>query len=543
LSERVTEKRTRTVKAETSKFPTFVGVHTLLTIIVAYKQGVTNMPSKDEFIKNEGTSFPGKTYVEHLLKPVFNDQRDYLFKQMFNIHRAHVVMLTEQSIIDKKEAGVILQGVEEVAQTDYQKLEYVPQFEDLFFMMEHKISERIGSDLAGKMHIARSRNDMGVAMYRLVLREHILKLLESSLLFADALLEQINEHAETIITAYTHTQPAQPTTLAHYLTAILDVFLRDINRLRSAYETVNRSPMGAAALSTTGFPINRKRVCELLGFSELVENSYDAIAGADYLVESATAVLSMMVNCGRWIQDFLQLVTREYNIIKVADPYVQISSIMPQKRNPVSIEHSRSLASSSAGEALAAIQMIHNTPFGDIVDTEDDLQPHLYRSYEKANRVIHLMHAVVRTMEIDKERALNQAKTSCITITELADVLAREKHVPFRTAHQIASSIAKKCSLKNVELHEFPIQIVNEEIGKRCTASLSQEEWANIICPIQFVRRRKIQGGPNPAEVNRMAKERNEVLDQITNQLTVEKNRLDYVKQNLNKTVNKIINN
>jgi argininosuccinate lyase len=501
------------------------------------------MQSKDEFIKSEGTSFPGKTYVDHLLRPVFNDQRDYLFKQMFQIHRSHVVMLAEQGILDKKEAGVILQGVEAVAQTDYQKLEYDPQFEDLFFMMEYKISELIGKDLSGKTHIARSRNDMGVAMYRLVLREHILVLLESSQLLADALLEKIEEHAETVITAYTHTQPAQPTTLAHYLIAILDVFLRDLKRLWSAYETVNRSPMGAAALSTTGFPINRKRVCELLGFSEFVENSYDAIAGADYLVESATAVLSMMVNSGRWIQDFLQLVTREHNIIKVADPYVQISSIMPQKRNPVSIEHSRSLASSSVGEALAAIQMIHNTPFGDIVDTEDDLQPHLYRSYEKANRVIHLMHAVVRTMEVNKKRALNQAKTSCITITELADVLAREKQVPFHTAHQIASSIAKKCSLEKVELNEVTIQIVNEEIGKLFNVSLSQEEWANIICPIQFVQPRKIQGGPNPEEVRRMANKRNEVLDELTNQLTDEKKRLISVKQNLNKIVNKLINN
>jgi argininosuccinate lyase len=498
------------------------------------------MQNKD-FIQSEGTAFPGKTYVDHLLRPVFNDQRDYLFKQMFKIHRAHVVMLAEQAILDKKEAGVILQGVEEVAKTDYRTLQYDPQFEDLFFMMEHKISERIGPDLAGKMHISRSRNDMGVAMYRLVLREHILILLESSMRLADALLEQINEHTDTVMTAYTHTQPAQPTTLAHYLTAILDVLIRDIKRLWSAYETVNRSPMGAAALSTTGFPINRKRVCDLLGFSELVENSYDAIAGADYLVESATAVLSMMVNCGRWIQDFLQLVTREYSIIKVADPYVQISSIMPQKRNPVSVEHSRSLASSSAGEALAAIQMIHNTPFGDIVDTEDDLQPHLYRSYEKANRVVHLMHAVVRTMEVNKEKALTRAKTSCITITELADVLARDKAVPFRLAHQIASTIAKKCSNEKLELNELSLQTMNKEISKLSNVTLNQKEWESIICPTEFVKRRNIPGGPNSDEVRRMVKERKRIINSSVERLEKEKKRLNTAEKNLREAVqNKI---
>jgi argininosuccinate lyase len=499
------------------------------------------MQNRDLFIKSEGTSFPGKTYVEHLLRHVFNDQRDYLFKQMFKIHHAHVVMLAEQKILDRKEAIVILQGVEAVAQTDYRTLEYDPNFEDLFFMMEHKISEKIGSDLAGKIHIARSRNDMGVAMYRLVLREHILTVAQSSLLLADALIEKINEHTETVMTAYTHTQPAQPTTLGHYLTAVLDVLLRDIKRLLAAFETVNRSPMGAAALSTTGFPINRNRVCELLGFGELVENSYDAIAGGDYLIESATAVLSMMVNCGRWIQDFLQLVTREFNIIKVADPYVQISSIMPQKRNPVSIEHSRSLASSSAGEALAAIQMIHNTPFGDIVDSEDDLQPHLYRSYEKANRVIHLMHAVVRTMEVDKERALNQAKTSCITITELADVLAREKHVPFRTAHQIASGIAQKCSHEKIELNEVPLQTVNEVIAKLSIVTLSQEEWDVITCPVEFVKRRTIQGGPNPDEVRRMASDREKIMDSLKKKLQGEKIRLQAAEIKLEEAMTSLI--
>ena len=499
------------------------------------------METTNGFMESEGTSFPGKTYVEHLLRPVFNDQRDFLFKHMFNIHRAHVVMLAEQNIINKKEAGKILQGVETVSKINPETLQYDPQFEDLFFMIEHNISKKVGPDLAGKMHIARSRNDIGVAMYRLALREHILTVIESSLLLADAILEKINDHAETVMTAYTHTQPAQPTTLGHYLTAILDVLLRDIQRLEYAYKTVNRSPMGAAALSTTGFPINRVRVSKLLGFHGLVENSYDAIAGADYLIESATAVLTMMVNSGRWIQDFLQLVTREHNIIKVADPYVQISSIMPQKRNPVSLEHSRSLASSSAGEALTAIQMIHNTPFGDIVDTEDDLQPHLYRSYEKANRVIRLMHAVIRTMEVNKETALQRAKTSCITITELADVLAKDKGVPFRTAHQIASTIAKMCLHEKVELSDLSLQTVNQAINKIYRVSLSQKEWDDIICPSEFVRRRNIQGGPNPEEVKRMATHRQVQLEKLKGKLDSEQDRLQLAQDNLINLVQRLV--
>ncbi|MGA4718473.1 argininosuccinate lyase [Fictibacillus nanhaiensis] len=499
------------------------------------------MTSRDDFIKQEGSTFPGKTYVEHLLRPVFNDQRDYLFKHMFNIHRAHVVMLSEQRILDKSDAVKILQGVESIAKIDPQTLTYDPQFEDLFFMIEHKMSEEIGPDLAGSMHMARSRNDMGIAMYRLVLREHILTLTESALLLATALLEKIDEHAETIMTAYTHTQPAQPTTLGHYLTAVLDILIRDIKRLQSAYEIVNCSPMGAAALSTTSFSIDRNRVCELLGFSKLIENSYDAVAGADYLIETATALLTLMTNSGRWIQDFLQLVTREHDVIKVADPYVQISSIMPQKRNPVSIEHSRALASSSAGEALAAIHMIHNTPFGDIVDTEDDLQPHLYRSYKKANRVMHLMHAVIRTMEVNKNLALTRAKTSCITITELADFLAKEKRVPFRAAHKMASTIAKKCASENQELHEMPHQTVQQILmTHHQNLTLTQKEWEHIICPIQFVKRRSIQGGPNPDEVRRMAVERENIVYSCKEELKVANDNLKTAQKRLREEVHKL---
>ncbi|MFC0236537.1 argininosuccinate lyase [Fictibacillus phosphorivorans] len=499
------------------------------------------MPSKDDFIIQEGTEFPGKTYVEHMLRPVFNDQRDYLFKHMFNIHRAHVVMLSEQDIIKKCDAAKILQGVETIANIDPQTLTYDPQFEDLFFMIEHKMSEEIGPDLAGSMHMARSRNDMGIAMYRLVLREHILTLTESALLLATALLEKIEKHAETVMTAYTHTQPAQPTTLGHYLTAVLDILLRDIERLQSAYETVNCSPMGAAALSTTSFPIDRDRVCELLGFSKLIENSYDAVAGADYLIETATAVLTLMTNSGRWIGDFLQLVTREHGIIKVADPYVQISSIMPQKRNPVSIEHSRALASSSIGEALAAITMIHNTPFGDIVDTEDDLQPHLYRSYEKANRVMHLMHAVIRTIEVNKDQALARAQTSCITITELADFLSKEKGVPFRAAHKIASTIAKKCASENQELNELPLPTVQQILTTHYQhLTLTQNEWEDIICPIQFVKRRSIQGGPNPDEVRRVLVERKNIVFSYKEQLRIVNDNLKAAQEKLNDEVHKL---
>lgn len=353
---------------------------------------------------------------------------------------------------------------------------------------------------------------MGIAMYRLVLREHLLRLLGNAYQLSEALLEQAEEHKETYMTGYTHTQPAQPTTLGHYLLAVYDVLQRDINRLWAAYKTVNKSSLGAAALTTTGFPICRDRTRELLGFEGIIENSYDSIAGADYLLETSSALMTCMVNTGRWIQDFLQHVTREFGTFQVADPYVQVSSIMPQKRNPVSIEHSRSIASSAYGEAYAAMNMVHNTPFGDIVDTEDDLQPHLYRAFNNANRVLKLMYAVIATLKVNKDHAKEMAKKSCITITELADTLARDYSIPFRKAHSIASYISKQTVKEQKELCDWKVEDVNEVIRGYVPVSLSEEEWKKIISPEYFVQIRSLQGGPNPDEVSRMIKDRNETL-------------------------------
>ncbi|SHG06981.1 argininosuccinate lyase [Ornithinibacillus halophilus] len=461
--------------------------------------------SKDQFQSIDGLSFPGKTYVNELLKPVFDDQKEHLFDAMFKVHKAHTTMLTEQGILTNDEGKKILEGVEQVESLDRHDFNYSTEYEDLFFLVESEIGKRIGDELAGKMHIAKSRNDMGEAMYRIVLRDYLKQMIEDAKALADSILVQAELHVETVMPAHTHTQPAQPTTFGHYLVAIHDNLKRDIARLEQAYLTVNQSPMGAAAITTSGFPINRERVAELLEFDSLVENSYDAIGTGDYLIEAAQALVSVMTNMGRWIQEFLRMASKEVGLIKVSDAYVQISSIMPQKRNPVSIEHSRALASSAAAEGLAVIHIIHNTPFGDINDTEDDLQPHLYAGFKKALRVLRLIRAVIITMDFNKERAYEQARLNMITITELADVLARDYGVSFRKAHHQASIIAKKATQLEKELYELPVATINEWLEE---VELKEEDWEAIVDPRQFVERRKVTGGTNPEVVRGMIERR-----------------------------------
>ena len=406
-------------------------------------------PSRAEIAAQDGRCFPGRSYAEAVLSPIYESAKHELLGPMMAIHRAHLVMLAEQGLVDPGSARKILAALESIDLAQVAASRYDGRYEDLFFYVEDLTLQAAGEE-AGNLHIARSRNDMGVTMYRMVLRKHLLDAIEAAQLLHRVLLRFAAEEADTVMLAHTHTQQAQPTTLGHWLTAAADVLERDIVRLQAAYQRANRSPMGAAALSTSGFPISRERVAELLGFDGLVENSYDAIAGADYVSEAAAAAQLAALHTGRMVQDLLTWCTQEYGVLRVADPYVQTSSIMPQKRNPVSLEHARALLSSSAGRAQTVLQMLHNTPFGDIVDTEDEMQPNLWAALATLRDVFRLLANVLGTAEVSRELLLERARASFANVTELADLLVREAGLPFRTAHSVVAALVKAAEARGI---------------------------------------------------------------------------------------------
>src|SRR5580658_877008 len=259
------------------------------------------------------------------------------------------------------------------------------------------------------------------------------------------LLDLAGCNLETVMPAHTHTQPAQPTTLAHYLIAVCEFLARDADRIRHAFSSVNLSPLGAAALTTTGFPINREETAQALGFEGLASNSYAAIAAIDYITETAAAVAVTMVNVGKLIQDLLLWSTREFAFLRLSDAFVQSSSIMPQKRNPVALEHARILSSRAVGEAQAVLTCAHNTPFGDINDSEDDLQPLVFTMFADAVRALKLLRGAMRSAQIDKTELKRRAGKDFLTVTELADTLVRREGMSFREAHHLVAKTVQAC--------------------------------------------------------------------------------------------------
>ncbi len=442
------------------------------------------------------SAFPAPVYRSTVLEHIFVDAKRFFLGPLLKIEVAHTLMLAKQGIMPSDEAAQCLRAIASLDLEAIRRANYDGKFEDLFFFVEKEIAARSSAEAAGKMHTARSRNDIDLTMYRMVLRDRLAATMDSLLQVRRRIVTIAWEHRSSLMPAYTHNQPAQPTTLGHYLMAILECFERDFDRLHAARTRVNRSPLGACAITTTGFPIDREYTASLLGFEDLQVNSYGAIASVDYLTESCSTLAVLMLNLGRFAQDLMQWSSVEFGYVRLSDGYVQISSIMPQKRNPVPLEHIRILASKALMQAQASVGALHNTPFTDMNDSEDDLQPLVYAAFDDADRSLRLLAGVLEEIEFETGRMAECANANFLTVTELADTLVRETGMSFHQAHQIVSSAVKKQHGKfdpDAMAHTVR-QLVEQMQGGLAIPSL--DVLRRSLDAANFVSVRSIQGGP-----------------------------------------------
>lgn len=445
--------------------------------------------------------FPSPVYAETVLAVNFEEAKKYFLDALLEIHTAHTLMLARQAIIPKAVASLLLEAISKLDRVGILAARYDGRSEDLFFYVQHLCGESCGEEAAGRMHTARSRNDIDLTLYRMCLRREILRISAETAEARSVLLALAAAHLETLMPAHTHTQPAQPTTLAHYLLAAIEFFGRDLQRLRAAFATVNRNPLGACAITTTGFPIDRDYTTRMLGFEGLQLNSYGAIGAIDYLSEAAAAIAVLMLNLGKLVQDLLLWCTPEFGFLRLSDAYVQTSSIMPQKRNPVALEHVRILASKAFSQSQAVLSCAHNTPFGDVVDSEDDLQPLAFAMCADASRALRLFAGAVSRAEVDRERMCRAANGSFLTVTELADTLVREEGVSFLAAHRLVAASVRMVGREDAreplvaEMERLAPEILGRKLGK------PRELWLRALDPAHFVAIRAIPGGPAPEAV------------------------------------------
>ena len=441
-------------------------------------------------------------YVSCVLNENFEDAKAQFLSPLMAIHCAHLVMLTERAIVTAADARAIRTALGSIALDDVRSVQYDGTYEDLFFYVERLIVQGCGDEVAGRLHTARSRNDIDMTMYRMQQREMVLAIVEGTQRLRRVLLDLAARHREDVFPAHTHTQPAQPTTIAHYLMAVVEQLERDAVRLRAAYASTNQNPLGSCAITGTGFPIDRARTAALLGFDRATGNTYGSIATVDYLLESVSATSVMLAGLGRVIQDLLLWCTNEFGYLRLADGFVQCSSIMPQKRNPVALEHARAIGSKALGQAAAILLAVHNTPFGDIVDTEDDLQPLVFSMFRDAARAIRLVAAAMSGAEFNTARMAERAHQGWITVTELADTLVREQGVPFKAGHAIASRLVTSGARAGDPALSRILSNISEEILGRAI-EIDDAALDRILSPRHFVAVRQTVGGPAPSETAR----------------------------------------
>lgn len=465
------------------------------------------------------TVFPDAAYKDTVLAPLFEGAKLHFVDAVRAINQAHLVMLSETKIITTVDASTIAVALRDIDnELDIDTLEYTGEFEDYFFLVEAELKARLGPDLAGALHTARSRNDMDHTVFKMVLGRRFDGLLGDAVDLLEALIETAEREKATIIVAYTHGQPAQPSTFGHYLSAVIEVLLRDIDRLSAARDALQYCPMGAAAITTSGFPIDRHRMAALLGFVAPLQNSYSCIAAVDYVTGLYSAMKLMFLHLGRVVQDFQFWSAFEVSQLYVPNSFVQISSIMPQKRNPVPIEHLRLLSSLTVGRCDTMVNTMHNTPFTDMNDSEGEVQQAGYSAFESGTRVLTLMRAFIPALSINADAVRKNIDASCITVTELADTLVRIEGISFRQAHEIAANTSRDVIANKQRLadgYAAFLKAFQDEAGK--DTSLSEQMYLQAVSPENFIAVRSRFGGPADAPMRDALSGYRDVLAKLKN--------------------------
>jgi argininosuccinate lyase len=446
-------------------------------------------PGSDVVRRERFSGGPARGFLSSLAA----DER--IFHADLQVDRAHVVMCAEQGIVDDEDAGEILAALDDVEAAGHGAL---PDGEDVHAAIETAVIDRVGP-VGGKMHTARSRNDEVATCLRHRLRVDTLDLAETVLACREVLCDAAEEHTETVMPGYTHLQPAQPTTVAHYLLSYESALARDTERLLAAFDRTNRSPLGAAAFAGTTFDVDRERVADLLGFDAVVENATDAVSARDFLTETTAAAATLATTLAGVAEDLIIFVNKQY--IELADEYASTSSIMPQKKNPDTLE----LVRASAGDATAGLNGLLTTLKGLPRAYNRDLQRahgHAFEAVDVVTEATEVAAGAIATATWDETTLAAAAGEGFSTATGVADLLAAGG-LPFRTAHEIVAAAAERIAATDNETDAAlaALEEAAETAGVDLAEYVNRNALVETLDPATSVGARDSFGGPASAAV------------------------------------------
>jgi len=449
----------------------------------------------------------GKAQSPEMLEYVWTpyaDIDDENVRAMIRCNLAHTIMLREQGIISKRDAAKILKALKRLDQRKGD-FPFDPVKGDLFFNVEAYVIEHAGPDAGGKMHIGRSRIDLIAALMRLKVRKNLSRIIPLVLKLQEIVLDKAEDTADAVMPAYTHLQPAQVATFGHYLLAFHDVLGRDLRRLLSAYETTNMSPLGAAASAGTSWPLDRQRVGELLGFSDVVENAKDAAHNYDWLPEVLAATGILMSNVVRFATDLYIWCSYEFRLVELDGAFAASSSIMPQKKNPYSLEMIRARTGEISGAYAATLEIFKGDTGGTAFDIKLTGPKIADNAVNRTADMVALLTPLVRTLIVNRERMLERAGDGFTTAVALADTLV-ERGLSFRTAHHIMGRLVRLAAERELGYQDVDQTLLDEaarEITGKPTG-MNTGEIQKALDPREFVKARNGYGGTAPQRVRQM---------------------------------------
>jgi argininosuccinate lyase len=423
----------------------------------------------------------------------------HLYRQDIAASKAHAAMLAKTGIIAAQDAKAIAHGLDTIlSEIEAGKFIFKRALEDIHMNVESRLAELIGS-AAGRLHTARSRNDQVATDFRLWVRDAIDAIDATLAGYQRALAEKALAHAATVMPGFTHLQPAQPVTFGHHLLAYVEMAARDRGRFADARERLNESPLGAAALAGTSFPIDRAMTAKTLGFARPMANSLDAVSDRDFVMETLAACAIAAVHLSRFAEEIVIWSSPLAGLIRLSDRFTTGSSIMPQKRNPDAAELVRAKTGRSIGALVALLVVMKGLPLAYQKDMQEDKEGAI-DAIEALALSIAALTGMVRDMEPDGARMREAAAAGYSSATDLADWLVRTLKMPFREAHHIIGRIVAKAETAGVALEKLPLETM-QSIEPRITKAVF-----GLLAVDNSVKSRAVYGATAPPLVRAQAK-------------------------------------
>jgi argininosuccinate lyase len=423
----------------------------------------------------------------------------HLYRQDIAASKAHAEMLAKQGIIAADDARKIAHGLDTIlSEIGSGKFKFKRALEDIHMNVENRLAELIGP-AAGRLHTARSRNDQVATDFRLWVRSRIDDIDGLISDYQRALAEKALAHAATVMPGFTHLQTAQPVTFGHHLLAYVEMAARDRGRFADARARLNESPLGAAALAGTSFPIDRGMTARELEFDRPMSNSLDAVSDRDFAMETLAAAAISSVHLSRFAEEIVIWTSPLTGLLKLSDKFTTGSSIMPQKRNPDAAELVRAKTGRVVGALDALLMVMKGMPLAYQKDMQEDKEG-VIDALDSLALSINAMTGMVRDMEPDVDRMKAAAGAGYATATDLADWLVRALKMPFREAHHVTGRIVAKAAADNVPLDRLPL-VEMKEIEPRITQALFQ-----VLSVERSVQSRMSYGGTAPKNVRTQAR-------------------------------------